>query len=391
MSESSSPPPEQPSLWELALVFLRLGIIAFGGPAAHIALIEEEVVQRRQWLSREKLLDLLGITHLLPGPNSTELAIHIGYERAGLRGLVVAGVCFIAPAMAVVWLLAAAYTRSQALPQLAWLLYGIKPMIIAIVVRALWKLGRTAIQDWVTAIAAIAVIIAFFLNVNEILLLILAGLGVMLSQTWRSTPPNQRFGLWLLPFTPVVAQTPASETITGPGVLAVFWFFLKVGAVLYGSGYVLLAFVQRGLVEQYQWLTTQQVLDAVAIGQLTPGPILTTATFIGYLVAGNGGAIAATVGIFLPAFLLVALVNPWIPKLRRSPWASAFLRGVNAASLGLMAVVTLTLAQTSLIDWLTIALAILGAIAVFKLKLNSAWLILISGVIGYLVHFFNLI
>ncbi|XGV96004.1 MAG: chromate transporter [Leptolyngbya sp. BL-A-14] len=375
---------QQQRVNELAWVFLKLGTIAFGGPAAHIAMMDDEVVKRRQWMSQERLVDLLGVTNLIPGPNSTELAIHIGYERAGWKGLVMAGTCFILPAMLIVWALAAVYVRFQTIPTVGWLLYGVKPIIIAIVLQALWKLGKAAIKDVSTAIAGFAVLIAFWLTVNEIVLLVLAGIGVMLYKNLRRSTTG---AMALLPLTGTLAKVGATTATVGKATwLQVFLVFLKIGSVLYGSGYVLLAFLQRDLVERTHWLTSQQLLDAVAIGQITPGPVFTTATFIGYLLAGNTGAIAGTIGIFLPAFVLVALVNPWVPRLRSSPWASGFLDGVNAASLGLMAVVTYTLAQETLVDWLTIAVAIVSAIAVFRFKVNSAWLVLAGGAIGWLAQ-----
>ena len=382
-----APVEKRQRLQELAVVFLRLGAIAFGGPAAHVAMMDEEVVKRRQWMSREKLLDLLGVTNLIPGPNSTELAIHIGYERAGLWGLAISGMCFILPAMLIVWLLAAIYVESQSLPQLGWLLYGIKPVIIAIVVQALWKLGQKAVKDIPTIIAAIAVISAYFLGINEILLLVLGGIGVMFAKILGRNDGTGFNSVWMIPLSATLTNTGTSAiSPTAPGWGNVFFFFLKIGCVLYGSGYVLLAFLQRGLVEEHQWLTSQQLLDAVAIGQFTPGPVFTTATFIGYVIAGNAGAIAATIGIFLPAFVLVALVNPWVPKLRQSPWAAGFLDGVNAASMGLMAAVTYTLTRTALIDWVTLIIAIGSAIAVFRFKINSAWLVLAGGIIGLIIR-----
>ncbi|HYX18809.1 MAG TPA: chromate transporter [Nostoc sp.] len=380
-----TPRQKKQRLTELATVFLRLGTIAFGGPAAHIAMMDNEVVNRRQWMSREKLLDLLGITNLIPGPNSTELAIHIGYERAGWRGLVVAGSCFILPAMLIVWALAAIYARYQTVPQVEWLLYGIKPVIIAIVIQAVWNLGKKAAKDVPTIIAGIAGIAAYLVGLNEILVLILLGIAVMLVKNWQAR--GHTSGVFLLPISGILAQVGSTTAaVTSVSWISVFVFFLKIGCVLYGSGYVLLAFLQRDLVERNQWLTSQQLLDAVAIGQFTPGPVFTTATFIGYLLAGNAGAIAATIGIFLPAFVLVWVVNPWVPKLRQSPWASGFLDGVNAASLGLMAGVTYTLGRAALVDWLTIIVAIVSAIAVFKFKINSAWLVLAGGAIGFASH-----
>lgn len=379
-----SPQQQRQRLTELATLFLRLGTIAFGGPAAHIAMMDDEVVKRQQWMSREKLLDLIGVTNLLPGPNSTELAIHIGYERAGWRGLFVAGICFILPAMLIVWILAVLYVRYQTVPQLQWLLYGIKPIIIAIVLQALWKLGRKAAKDIPTTIAGIAAIAAYFAGLNEILLLLLLGIAVMLVKNWQRR--GTTIGAFLLPFSGVLAQVGGATVVTSVSWVSVFLFFLKIGSVLYGSGYVLLAFLQRDLVERNQWLTSQQLLDAVAIGQFTPGPVFTTATFVGYLLAGHAGAIAGTIGIFLPAFLLVWIVNPWVPKLRQSIWASGFLDGVNAASLGLMAGVTYMLGRAALVDWLTVSLAILSAIVVFRFKVNSAWLVAAGGAIGLASH-----
>lgn len=371
-------------LTELAIVFLRLGTIAFGGPAAHIAMMDEEVVNRRQWMSREKLLDLLGITNLIPGPNSTELAIHIGYERGGWRGLLIAGSCFILPAMLIVWGLAAIYVRYQTIPQMGWLLYGIKPVIIAIVLQALWNLGKKALKDWLTTVACLLAIASYLVGFNEILTLIMLGMAVMLVKNCLN---RGNFTAFLLPFYPIFANINNNIKIgSNLSNLNIFLVFLKIGSVLYGSGYVLLAFLQRDLVERNQWLTSQQLLDAIAIGQFTPGPVFTTATFIGYLLGGNLGAIVATVGIFFPAFLFVLLIHPWVAKIRQSPWAGGFLDGVNAVSLGLMAGVIYTLAQTTLIDWFTILVAIVSAIALLKFKINSLWLILAGGTISLLLH-----
>lgn len=384
-----NPKQQKQRLKELALVFLKLGAIAFGGPAAHIAMMDHEVVTRRQWFTHQQILDLLGVTNLIPGPNSTELAIHIGYERAGWRGLLIAGSCFILPAMLIVWTLAAIYTRYQTIPQVEWLMYGIKPVIIAIVVQALWQLSKKAIKNTLTIVAAIAVIVAFFFKVEELLLLLLAGLGVMLVKNlWQSK--NSTSAAWLLPISLMLGQTGSATKITSSVTwLQVFMFFLKIGSVLYGSGYVLLAFLQRELVENNHWLTSQQLLDAIAIGQFTPGPVFTTATFVGYLLAGNAGAIAGTVGIFLPAFVLVWIVNPWVTQLRQSPWVSGFLDGVNAASLGLMAVVTYTLGRAAIVDWLTVVLTLVSAIAIFRFKVNSAWLVLGGGVVGLIAQVIN--
>ena len=376
--QSLNPMQQRLRLRELAIAFLKLGVFAFGGPAAHVAMMDDEMVKRRQWLSREKFLDLIGITNLIPGPNSTELAIHIGYERGGWRGLLVAGCCFILPATLIVWGLAIAYVQSQSLPQVGWLLYGVKPVIIAIVLQALWKLGKTAVKDRPTAIATFLVILFSWWRYSEILLLLWAGLGVMLIKNRRSGG----FSAGLLPMPLLLQAAPLSMGSTN-----IFLAFLKIGSVLYGSGYVLLAFLQREFVERSPVLTSQQILDAVAIGQITPGPIFTTATFVGYLLGGNGGAIAATVGIFLPAFIFVALINPWVDQLRRSNWVSGFLDGVNAASLGLMAVVTLQLGQSGIVDGWTGAIALMSGVLLLKFKVNSATLVIAGGMIGFLLHF----
>ena len=389
-----NPPQQRERLQELAIVFLRLGTIAFGGPAAHIAMMDQELVSHRRWLSSEKFLDLLGVTNLIPGPSSTELAIYIGYDRAGWRGLVIAGSCFILPAMLIVWAIAAIYVQYQTLPQMSWLLYGIKPVIIAIILQAVVKLGKKAAKNTPTTIAGVLAIAGYLAGINEILMLVSLGIAVMLVQNLQTKESTS--SLFLLPFSEILAQvgnSPNSINLTTPSTTvswpSVFLIFLKIGSVLYGGGYVLLAFLQRDLVEQNHWLTSQQLLDAVAIGQITPGPLFTTATFIGYLLAGNEGAIAGTVGIFLPAFILIMLVNPWVTKLRQSRWASGFLDGVNVVSLGLMAGVLYTLARSAVVDWATVLIAIGSAIVVFKFKINSAWLVLAGGAIGLILHLFS--
>ena len=377
-----SPSARRQRLMDLATVFFRLGTIAFGGPAAHVAMMDDEIVKRRRWLSRETLLDLMGVTSLLPGPNSTELAIHIGYERAGWAGLFIAGGSFILPAMTLVWLLAVIYVQYQTVPQFEWLLYGIKPVIMAVVLQALVKLGKKALKDNPTKVAGVVAIASYLAGLHELAILLTIGLAVMLYKNrHRGQEPPSFFLLPLYGFAQGATGTAAAATI---GMGSVFLFFLKIGSVLYGSGYVLLAFLQRDLVERLQWLTSQELLDAVAVGQLTPGPVFTTATFVGYVVGGHGGAIAATIGIFLPAFLLVGLVNPWVPKLRQSPWASGFLDGVNAASLGLMAGVTYTLSRAAIVDGLTGVMAVVSAIAVLRFKVNPAWLVLAGGAIVWL-------
>lgn len=392
--KSLNPQQRRERLQELVVVFLRLGTIAFGGPAAHIAMMDQELVSRRRWLSQEKFLDLLGVTSLIPGPNSTELAIHIGYERAGWRGLVIAGSCFILPAMLMVWAIAAVYVQYQTLPQMEWLLYGIKPVIIAIILQAVVGLGKKAAKNVPTIIAGFLAIAGYLAGVNEILMLISLGVAVMLVHNLHTRGSNH--GLFLLPGAEILAQMGSAAGAVNQGNpinpvswSSVFLIFLKIGSVLYGSGYVLLAFMQRELVEQNHWLTSQQLLDAVAIGQITPGPVFTTATFVGYLLAGHQGAIAGTVGIFLPAFILILIVNPWVSKLRQSKLMSGFLDGVNVVSLGLMIGVLYTLARSAVVDWQTMVIAVGSAIAVFKFKINSAWLVLGGGAIGLALRLFS--
>ncbi|MFM7886055.1 MAG: chromate efflux transporter, partial [Pseudanabaena sp.] len=310
-------PKSKTPLWELALVFGKLGAMTFGGPAAHIAQIELEVVQHRRWLSREKLLDLLSISNLIPGPNSTELAIHVGLEQAGWQGVIVAGVCFILPAMLLVWGLAIVYVEYQTLPAVGWLLYGIKPVIIVIIAQSLWKLGKAALKNIPTWSAGLVVLALYFLQINEVALMLGAGVLVSLVRNLASSKNSKSLSIFFFPSSFLSLPLGAIATNITPNIEpkpwhAVFLSFLKIGAVLYGSGYVLLAFVQQEFVDRTHWLTSQQLLDAVAIGQFTPGPVLTTATFIGYLLAGNLGAIAATVGIFLPAFILVLAINPFV-------------------------------------------------------------------------------
>ncbi len=381
--------PSHPLL-ELAGLFLKLGTTAFGGPAAHIAMMEDEVVRRRQWLTHPEFLDLLGATNLIPGPNSTELAIHIGYRRAGWPGLIVAGSCFILPAMLIVMAIAWAYVRYGKLPEVAAILYGIKPVIIAIVLQALWNLGKTAVKSKLLAGAGVLAIAAIVFGGNELLVLFGVGFGMLAIRASQRRNDSVANG-----FAPLMVSLPsgaAAATVASAGVIAatpfslplLFFFFLKVGAVLFGSGYVLLAFLRADLVERWQWLTESQLLDAIAVGQVTPGPVFTTATFIGYVLSGPTGALVATVGIFLPAFVFVALSSPFIPRLRASPYAGAFLDGVNVASLALMAVVTWQLGTTALVDWLTVLLALISAGLLLRWRINSAWLVLGGALVGVL-------
>ena len=369
----------------LAALFLRLGFTAFGGPAAHIAMMEDEVVRRRQWLTSEEFLDLLGATNLIPGPNSTEMAIHIGARRGGWLGLIVAGVCFITPAMLIVLACAWAYVRFGKLPEATGILYGVKPVIIAVVLQALWSLGKSAVKSTLLAAMGVAAALAAFAGVNELLLLLVAGVLMALLSAGKPEAKSALFAGFFVPpiFAASAAGTTAAATAAAPfSIGTLFLFFLKIGSVLYGSGYVLLAFLRNGLVEHYRWLTEAQLLDAVAIGQITPGPVFTTATFIGYILGGTPAALAATLGIFLPAFFFVAISGPLIPRIRKSRIAGAFLDGVNVASLALMGVVTILLARAAVVDWLSLLLALAATFLLLRYKLNSAWLVLGGAAIG---------
>jgi chromate transporter len=359
-------------LTEVARLFLRLGFTAFGGPAAHIGMMHDEVVKRRKWLSDEEFLDLIGATNLIPGPNSTEMAIHIGFLRAGWPGLIVGGACFILPAMLIVMLLAWAYVRYGATVQAEWLLYGVKPVVIAIIAQALLNLGQKALRNVPAVILMTGVFVLYFLGANEILLLFGAGLLLMLAKNFRR-PGKNAVGMGFLPLAGIGLAAAGTAAFSLP---VLFLTFLKIGSVLYGSGYVLLAFLRADFVLRLGWLTDHQLLDAIAVGQVTPGPVFTTATFIGYVLGGVPGALLATLGIFLPSFVFVALTNPLIPKIRNSAWASAFLDGVNASALGLMAAVTLQLGASSLVDPLTVAIAAGAGILLLRFKVNSTWIIL---------------
>jgi chromate transporter len=370
------------SLRELALLFLRLGATAFGGPAAHIAMIKDEVVDRRKWLTDEHFLDLLGATNLIPGPSSTELAIHIGWERRRWLGLVVAGLAFIVPAMLITAACGWTYVRFGAVPAAAWLLYGVKPVILGVVVQAIWGLApKAARTSWLRMLGAAAALLVA-LGSNEIAVLFATGAAaVVIARAMR-----QQDGGSLRAFVPLLPMSAGVGAASAVSLPSLFWVFLKIGSVLFGSGYVLLAFLRADLVERLHWLSEAQLIDAIAVGQVTPGPVFTTATFIGYVLAGPRGALVATAGIFLPAFVFVALSGPLVPKLRASPVASAFLDGVNVASLALMAVVTLQLGRAALVDVPTVLLAIGSAALLLRFKINATWLVLGGAVAGWAIH-----
>jgi chromate transporter len=373
---------EQPqgSVGEVVRLAARLGFTAFGGPAAHIAMLHDEVVTRRGWIDEQHFLDMVGATNLVPGPNSTEMVIHMGYHRAGWKGLIGAGLAFILPAALMVGILAWAYVTYGSTPQGEALLYGIKPVIIAIVLQALFRLGKTAMKGPLLVVAGIAALALYLLGVNE--LVILFGLGLLVALVQFARGDGDFSAKALLPFAGLGGLPLVVSQLVPVSLGQLFLVFLKVGALLYGSGYVLLAFLRNDLVLRLGWLTDQQLLDAVAIGQFTPGPVFTTATFVGYVLAGIPGAIVATVGIFLPAFCFVAVLRRIVPLMRRSHWTAALLDGVNVAALGLMAGVTWQLGVAAVTDWLTALLTVAAAIVLFRYKVNSAWLVLAGGVIG---------
>ena len=370
----------------MAGLFLRLGCTAFGGPAAHIALMEEEVVRRRRWLSPERFLDMLGAANLIPGPSSSELAIFIGYERAGWRGLLVAGACFILPASLMTAGIAWAYVRFGTLPSAGGLLYGIKPVVIAIVAQALWGLAPKAVKSVRLGVLGALAVAAVALHANPLAVLVATGAASSLTHRPQQPPnapdePAKRHPL-LVP----LLGTAAASGAAAPGLGLLFLTFVKFGAVVFGSGYVLLAFLRDDLVSRLGWLTEAQLLDAVAVGQVTPGPVFTTATFIGYLIGRGPGAAAATIGIFLPGFVLVAILQPIVARVRRSAVAGAFLDGVNVASLALMAVVGVEIGRAALVDWITAGIAVASAVLLVRFKVSPTWLLPAGALLGLGAH-----
>ncbi len=365
-------------LCSLASLFLKLGFTAFGGPAAHVALMEDEVVRRRQWMDRETFLDLLGTCNLLPGPNSTEMAIHIGLARAGWRGLGVAGLCFILPAALVTLILAWGYVHFGRLPQVQSLMTGIKPVVLAVVAQAVWNLGRSALKTQALGGLGLGVLVLSLLGIQEALLILGTGLAALALRRIRLGGEARTLALVLVPAT---AGSAGPVSLTG-----LFWVFLKAGATLFGSGYVLLAFLRTDLVHRLGWLTEAQLLDAVSVGQVTPGPVFTTATFIGYLLGSWQGAVIATVGIFLPAFLLVGLSGFFVPRIRKRPALSAFMDGVNVAAVALMATVLWDLGRSALVGPIAVMIAGASAVLLIRFRLNATWLILGGGAIGLLAQ-----
>jgi len=394
LSELQDSKPDLPSfsarLRDLAFLFLKLGTISFGGPAAHIALIEGEIVRKRQWVTKQQFLDMLGAANLIPGPTSTEMAINVGFVRAGWAGLCVAGASFILPAAFITGAFAWAYVRFGSLPQAASVLAGIKPAVLAVIAIAIWRLGKTAVRDLGLALLGGLSLAAFFLGLNPILILFGGGLLGMLARRMVSIRAAASVVIpmtlpWRAASAVGVLAVTAGTVVARPSIGRIALFFLKVGAVLYGGGYVLLAFLEQGLVQQHAWLTRQQLLDAVAIGQFTPGPVLSTATFIGYILGGVPGAAVATVGIFLPSFFYVALLAPVLFRLRQSAWVAAFLDSVNVGAVALMAGVTFRLGVDALRGWSSGVIGALALAVLMRWKVSPAWVVLGGGVAGLLL------
>jgi len=372
------------TLREIAREFLRLGFVAYGGPAAHIAMMEERFVRQRAWVTRERFVDLVGAVNLLPGPSSTELAIYLGEIRGGVAGLILAGACFILPAAVLVVALAWVYVRFGTVPQMAGLLFGIKPVVVALIAQAIWNLGRTALKSAALAILAISVVALAAWGVHALLLLIGAGVLWMIVREGTRLTPTRAAVVGMM-------GTGAAGAGAAIGAVPVFLYFVKIGAVLFGSGYVLLAVLRADLVVKLHWLSDAQLLDAIAVSQATPGPFFTVATFIGYILAGWRGAALATSGMFLPAFVYVGVTAGFLPKLRKSPVASAFLDGVNAAAVALMTFVGWQFARASLVNVPAMVLAIASAVLVFRYKVNSAWLVLGGAIAGIVLHTLGII
>ncbi|MBE2221877.1 MAG: chromate efflux transporter [Anaerolineae bacterium] len=376
-------------LTETAALFLKLGILGFGGPAAHISMMEDEAVRQRKWLTRQDFLDFVGATNLIPGPNSTEMTMHIGYVHAGWKGMIVAGGSFILPAVLITLVFAWLYAEYGDLPQARPFLAGIQPVIIAVILGAVWRLGKKAAKNWQLVVIGIAVTLAVILGGNELLALFAGGILGMGWLVWQKRrEQDASLPLFLLPGShPLVAQLEQFLQVTAvmPGLWQIFFFFLMIGSVLYGSGYVLIAFIEGWLVNDFGWLTQQQLLDAVAVGQFTPGPVLTTATFIGYQLHGLAGGIVATLGIFIPSFIFVAILNPLVPRLRQNVWTATFLDAINVSSVGLMTAVLIRLASHTLISWQAWLIFGITAVLAIRFNVSSIWLVFGGALIGWLL------
>ncbi|MBI2934265.1 MAG: chromate efflux transporter [Chloroflexi bacterium] len=374
-------------LRETALLFLRLGATSFGGPAVYISLMHDETVRRRRWVGNQRFLDMIGVTNLIPGPNATELAIYLGLVRAGWAGAIAGGVLFIVPGMLATLGVAWAYVTYGSMPQVAWVLYGVKPVVVAIVIQAVWSLSKSGLRGVVARATGGAVLMLYLLGFNEIMLLFGGAVVVLLASAGRRAVKTRLSAIVVVPGALQPSLAALQAVVLPLSQTTVFLTFLKIGAVLYGSGYVLLAFITSEFVDKLGWLTNQQVLDAIAVGQITPGPVFSSATFVGYLVGGWPSALVATLGIFLPSFLLVGLLSRMLPAVRKSPWAGAFLDGVNAASLALMVGVTIKLGRDAVVDVFTIGLAVAALPLVLRSRVNSVWLIVGGAILGMAYKF----
>jgi len=369
-------------LKEVALVFFKLGCFAFGGPAAHIAMMEDEIVVKRKWMTRDYFLDMIGATNLIPGPNSTEMTMHCGYEYAGKKGLFVAGFSFIFPATAITAILAYLYVKYGTLPEVEPFIFGIKPAVLAIIASAILKLGRKAVKKIELVVLGIIVLVVSLLGIHEIIALLSAGvLGLLYFSIKDKVQTNVNS------FFPFLSVSLFTTSVLQISSAKLFWVFLKVGAILYGSGYVLFAYLDAELVTR-GWLTRAALIDAIAVGQFTPGPILSTSTFIGYQLSGFTGALAATAGIFLPSFLFVLILNPFIPKMRQSKTFGYFLDAVNIAAVAVMLAVLFKMSRETLVNWQAIVIALVCAYLVFGTKLSTMWTITIGAILGYLLMTF---
>ena len=370
---------KQPSLKEIACLFLKLGLTAFGGPAAHIAMMKREVVEKRKWISEMHFLDLVGATNLIPGPNSTEMAIHIGHEKAGIKGLMIAGICFIFPAVIITGAFAWFYKQYGQLPSWQFFFYGIKPAIISVIIAATYPLAKKALKNKGLVMIALLSIGLCFGGINELLILLIAGMTYLLFIVVKKPQANS--------FSPVLLLSGETLGFFSTLNLKLFLSFLKIGSVLYGSGYVLFAFLDAELVSE-GLLSRQQLLDAIAVGQFTPGPVFSSVTFIGFQMNGWGGAIVSTLGVFIPSFLFVALLNPLIPKIRKSVLLSSFLDAVNVASLALVFFVCYQMGKETLLDWRPLLIACISMLVLLFFKnINSVWIVLGGSLTGYLLHF----
>ena len=379
---------------EIALLFLKLGTIAFGGPAAHIGMMEDEVVNKRKWMDRQHFLDLVGATNLIPGPNSTEMAIHCGYHRGGLPGLIVAGVSFIFPAMLITTAFAWLYVSYGSLPAIEPFFYGIKPAVLAVILSAIYRLGQKALKGWKTGLIGAGVLIVSFAGISEVIAILAGGVIGMFwlyfskqLQSEKILPAFVPISLAIFPNFKALLITAAVAAAGAITVAQIFWVFLKVGAILFGSGYVLVAYLDAELVNRLGWLTRRELLDAIAIGQFTPGPVLSASTFIGYQIHGLSGAVWATAGIFLPSFLFVLILNPLVPKLRKSRLTSCFLDAVNIGAVAIMVVVILKMGKDILLDWRATVIALQSLVLVFGFrKIATGWAVVMGAACGYLLN-----